>query len=285
MGAGIDQKGALGQQLAASGRARRAEKIRREGKGRSPIPGGKGRARAVIEDRMDQNDKEGKQKQGKPGRPGSRPPVMRPSPIEGGDQPFPGFPDKKPFPPKEGRPFEPPKETYDPPKGDRPPRPVPPKEGRPIGDDQFPPRGGKPFPGFPGEGFLPGRPPGGRPGKPFPPRDGDVRIQPFPYPGRPIRGKDQFGPGDIPGKPPFGGRPPVEEHPWGKENDPNYAKKKDAWHQRRMEGKKKGGIEFGPGRGSRIPEGQVGLFGKVGGAGGLQDFLARMAQLRGGGIK
>ena len=281
MGAGRLQKGALGQQLAASGQARRAESIRRKGKGRGPE--GKGRARAVIEDRMDQNDKEGKQKQGKGGRPGrpidGRPPVSRP--IEGGDQPFPGKPpwmDEKPFPPKEGRPFEPPKEG----------RPLPPKEGRPIGDEQFPPRGGRPFPGFPGEGSLPGRPPGGRPDKPFPPRDGDVRIQPFPYPDRgarpgmpdyfdkpggpwgsinlpdgrppskrPIRGKDQFGPGDIPDRPPFGGK----------------------------KGPRRGGTEFGPGRGSRIPEGQAGLFGGIGGASGLQDFLARMSQLRGGGMK
>jgi hypothetical protein len=274
MGAGRLQKGALGQQLAASGQARRAESIRRKGKGEGPV--GKGRARAVIEDRMDQNDKEGKQKQGKPGRPGKpidgRPPVSRP--IEGGDQPFPGKPpwmDEKPFPPKEGRPFEPPKEgrPKEPPWMDG--KPLPPKEGRPIGDDQFPPRGG--------------RKPPWMDGKPFPPRDGDVRIQPFPYPGRPpfggrppkggpwegginlpdgrppskrpIRGKDQFGPGDIPDRPPFGGK----------------------------KGPRRGGTEFGPGRGSRIPEGQAGLFGGVGGASGLQDFLARMAQLRGGGMK
>ena len=272
MGAGIEKKGALGQQLAASGKARRAEAISRKGAG---LGGGKGRARAVIEDRMDQNDREGKQKQGKRGRPGR--------PIE-------GRPPRGPLPPRqEGRPFEPPKETYDPPRGDRPPIPMPPKEGRPIGDDQFPPRGGRPFPGFPGrppgEGYLPERPPGGRPDKPFPPRDGDVRIQPFPYPGRPpfggrppkggpwkgginlpdgrppskrpIRGKDQFGPGDIPDRPPFGGK----------------------------KGPRRGGTEFGPGRGSRIPEGQAGLFGGVGGASGLQDFLARMSQLRGGGMK
>ena len=56
MGAGTLQKGALGQQLAASGQARRAESIRRKGKGRGPEA--KGRARAVIEDRMDQNDRE-----------------------------------------------------------------------------------------------------------------------------------------------------------------------------------------------------------------------------------
>jgi hypothetical protein len=251
MGAGTLQKGALGQQLAASGQARRAESIRRKGKGRGPEA--KGRARAVIEDRMDQNDKEGKQKQGQPGRPGKpidgRPPISRP--IEGGDQPFPGKPpwmDEKPFPPKEGRPFEPPKEG----------RPLPPKEGRPIGDDQFPPRGGRPFPGFPGEGSLPGRPPGGRPDKTFPPRGDLVPLPYFPPKGdRPIRGKDQFGPGEIPGRPPFGGK----------------------------KGPRRGGTEFGPGRGSRIPEGQAGLFGGIGGASGLQDFLARMSQLRGGGMK
>ena len=224
MGAGRLQKGALGQQLAASGQARRAESIRRKGKGEGPV--GKGRARAVIEDRMDQNDREGKQKQGKPGRPGKpidgRPPVMKP--IEEGG---------RPFPPKDGRP------------------------DRPIESPGFPDR---PIvsPGFPSK-----PPGGGRPDKPFPPRDGDVRIQPFPYPGRPpkgdspIRGQDQYGPGDIPGRPPFGGK----------------------------KGPRRGGREFGPGRGSRIPEGQAGLFGGVGGASGLQDFLARMAQLRGGGMK
>ena len=201
MGAGTLQKGALGQQLAASGQARRAEALSRKKTGRGPV--GKGRARAVIEDRMDQNDREGKQKQGKGGRPGrpidGRPPVMKP--IEEGG---------RPFPPKEDRP------TIDPPKGDRPPRTVPPR------DDIV-----RPLPYFPPKGD------------------------------RPIRGKDQFGPGDIPGRPPFGGK----------------------------KGPRRGGTEFGPGRGSRIPEGQAGLFGKIGGASGLQDFLARMAQLRGGGMK
>ena len=190
---------------------------------------------------------------------------MRPIPIEGGDQPFPGKPpwmDEKPFPPKEGRPFD------------------PPKEGSP-----FPPKDGRPDRPIKSQGFPSSTPGEGRPDKPFPPRDGDVRIQPFPYPGRPpfggrppkegpwkccinvpdgrppskrpIRGKDQFGPGDIPDRPPFGGK----------------------------KGPRRGGTEFGPGRGSRIPEGQAGLFGGIGGASGLQDFLARMSQLRGGGMK
>ena len=246
MGAGTLQKGALGQQLAASGQARRAEALSRKGKSRGPE--GKGRARAVIEDQMDQNDATGKQKQGKGGRPG-KPIVSRPIkeitfPVEEG-----------------GRPFEPPK-------GERPPR----------------------------DGMLP------------PPRDGDVRIQPFPYPGR---GEDQFGPGGpvatlpyFPGKPPGGGRPgkpdmpsrpPVEEYPWGREDDPNYGRKKDAWHQRRkeMEIKRAGGTEFGPGRGNRIPEGadKGRPFGDdqlpkgFRGGGFLQDFLARISQLKGGGIK
>jgi len=245
MGAGTLQKGALGQQLAASGQARRAEAISRKGKGRGPE--GKGRARAVIEDRMDQNDREGKQKQGGKGMPG-RPsmPEGRPSmpPMEDG---MPGF-----FPPKEGRPFEPPMEGR-PPKEGRPPRegrpPMPPKEGRPP----MPPKEG--------------RPPVGRPDKTFPPRGDLVPLPYFPPKGdRPIRGKDQFGPGEgyLPERPPFG------------------------------EGKgPRGGTEFGPGRGSRIPEGpEKGM--PIGndqlpkgfkGTGFLQDFLARISQLKGGGIR
>jgi len=255
MGAGTIQKGALGQQLAAAGRARRADQIGRSKEG--PRSGGPGRdrSRAVIEDQMDQNDATGKQKQGKGGRPGKA--IGRPI-EEGGDSKWENDPrwDVKPLPPKDG-------------------------------DRDRPPTWGKP------------------------PRDGDVRIQPFPYPGR---GEDQFGPGGpvatlpyFPGKPPGGGRPgkpdmpgrpPVEEHPWGKENDPNYGRKKDAWHQRRMEYKKKGGTEFGPGRGSRIPEGadvdtmpKGRPFGNdqlpkgFKGGGFLQDFLARISQLKGGGIK
>ena len=248
MGAGTLQKGALGQQLAASGQARRAEAISRKGKGRGPV--GKGRARAVIEDRMDQNDKEGKQKQGKGGRPG------KPLPPQG--KPFnpelvkPPIEDGMPFPPKEGRPFEPPMEGR-PPKEGRPPRegrpPMPPKEGRPP----MPPKEG--------------RPPVGRPDKTFPPRGDLVPLPYFPPKGdRPIRGKDQFGPGEgyLPERPPFG------------------------------EGKgPRGGTEFGPGRGSRIPEGpEKGM--PMGndqlpkgfkGTGFLQDFLARIAQLKGGGIR
>ena len=246
MGAGTLQKGALGQQLAASGQARRAEAISRKGKGRGPE--GKGRARAVIEDRMDQNDREGKQKQGGKGMPG------RPSmpPIKDG---MPGF-----FPPKEGRPFEPPMEGR-PPKEGRPPRegrpPMPPKEGRPF----EPPKEGRP-PMPPKEG----RPPVGRPDKTFPPRGDLVPLPYFPPKGdRPIRGKDQFGPGEgyLPERPPFG------------------------------EGKgPRGGTEFGPGRGSRIPEGpEKGrpfndqLPKGFKGTGFLQDFLARIAQLKGGGIR
>ena len=248
MGAGTLQKGALGQQLAASGQARRAEAISRKGKGRGPV--GKGRARAVIEDRMDQNDREGKQKQGKGGRPG------KPLPPQG--KPFnpelvkPPIEDGMPFPPKEGRPFEPPMEGR-PPKEGRPPRegrpPMPPKEGRPP----MPPKEG--------------RPPVGRPDKTFPPRGDLVPLPYFPPKGdRPIRGKDQFGPGEgyLPERPPFG------------------------------EGKgPRGGTEFGPGRGSRIPEGpEKGM--PMGndqlpkgfkGTGFLQDFLARIAQLKGGGIR
>ena len=245
MGAGTIQKGALGQQLAAAGRARRADQIGRSKEG--PRSGGPGRdrSRAVIEDQMDQNDATGKQKQGKGGRPGKA--IGRP--IEEGG---------RPFPTKEGRPFEPPMEGRPfPPKGERPPRdgkPLPPRGGR--GEDQFGPGG--PVATLP---YFPGEPPrGGRPGKP-----------------------------DMPG------RPPVEEHPWGKENDPNYGRKKDAWHQRRkeMEMNKGGGTEFGPGRGSRIPEGAnqgrpIGndqLPKGFKGGGFLQDFLARISQLKGGGIK
>jgi len=159
MGAERTQKGAVGQQLAASGKARRAEKIRRDEKGNI----GKDVARGVMEDRMSMNDKEGKQKQGKSGRPGKpidgRPPMMGPLPPkkEGMVEDYmpPIDVGVKPFPPKEGRPFEPPKETYDPPRGDRPPVPMPPKPPRDTG--------GRPFPGFPGrppgEGSLPGRPP------------------------------------------------------------------------------------------------------------------------------
>ena len=195
MGAERTQKGAIGQQLAASGRARRAEAIRRKGSGKGGPNIGRDISRGVMEDRMSRNDKEGKQKQGKPGRPGK--------PIDG--RPMPGKPPRdfeeyippvdvgvKPFPPKEGRPVEPPMDG-------RPPN-------RPIrGDDQYGP---------------------GRPGRPI----GDDNWATLPY---------------FPGKPPIGGRPgkpdmpdprpPVEKHPWGREDDPNYGRKKDAWHQRRKE--------------------------------------------------
>ena len=69
MGAERTQKGAVGQQLAASGRARRAEAIRRKDTGEGPNIG-RDVSRGVMEDQMLRNDKEGKQKQGKPGRPG-----------------------------------------------------------------------------------------------------------------------------------------------------------------------------------------------------------------------
>jgi len=207
MGAERTQKGAVGQQLAASGKARRAEKIRRDEAGKGNI--GKDIARGVMEDRMSKNDKEGKQKQGKPGKPGKpidgKPPMMGPLPPkkEGMVEDYipPINVGVKPLPPKEGRPFEPPKETYDPPRGDRPPIPMPPKEGRPIGDDQFPPKGGRPFPGFPGgEKPLPGFPGGERPLPGFP-----------------------GGEGSLPGRPPF-------------------------------KGPRRGGTDFGPGRGDRLPE-------------------------------
>jgi len=162
------------------------------------------------------------------------------------------------------------------------------QEGRPGIRPPKPPRD---------EPKIPGRPPGGR---------GDVRIQPFPFPGEdiarplpwfPPRGDDQIGPGKpFPGRPigddqfppreppwmdgsprpkeppwmdgsPRPKEPPVEEHPWGREDDPNYAKNKQDWHQKRrdedkqkMEAerfkrelmKRRGGIDFGPGRGGRV---------------------------------
>ncbi len=255
MGAGTIQKGALGQQLAAAGRARRADQIGRSKKGSRKGGPGRDRSRAVIEDQMDQNDATGKQKQGKGGRPG-KPIVSRP--IEGN------------MPPKEGRPFE------------------PPKEDRPIEDDYFdkekfdkmfpdgPPVRTLPY--FPGEGSLPGRPPEGRPFKPGRGFPGGPPIRE-----KPIRGKDQFGPGDIPGK-----------------IDDGQLRRKEQlmqenWNRRRkeMEMNKGGGTDFGPGRGSRIPEGadKGRPFGNdqlpkgFKGGGFLQDFLARISQLKGGGIK
>jgi len=180
-----------------------------------------------------------------PGRPpGGRGDVrIQPFPFPGGDM-------AKPLP-------------WFPPRGDDQYGPGRPFPGRPIGDDQFPP---KEPPFF--EGPLPG------PEKPI-----EGRPPKKPFPGRPI-GDDQFPvgedpiglfpiPGRPPGKPPrdvMPGRPkpPVEEHPWGKEDDPNYGKKKDQWHQkrrnedkRRMDFKerlmrKTGGIDFGPGRSGRV---------------------------------
>ena len=292
MGAERTQKGAVGQQLAASGRARRAEAIRRKGSGEGGPNIGKDVSRAVMEDRMDQNDKEGKQKQGKPGKPG------RPLPPQG-----------KPFPPEEGRPFEPPwmdGRTPKPPrdKGVRPPvmkpieeggRPFPPKEGRPF----EPPMDGRP-PSRPIRGDDQYGP--GRPGRPI----GDDNWATLPYfPGK----------GPMPGIPekPIGGRPPVEKQPWGREDDPNYGRKKDAWHQRRkeMEMKRKedmwrrakerrGGTDLGPGRGDRLPEDpyfsqdRFDAFKQQGGqnlerpgaaATTLQDFMEQMANLRGGGMR
>ena len=203
--------------------------------------------------------------------------------------------------PREPMPEKPPRDI-----GGRPPK-KPPRQEWPNKPPFFEgplPGPGRPMPGKPPrdttEIYLPGRPPGGR---------GDVRIQPFPFPGdiarplpwfppsegrpigddQPIRGDDQYGPGrpfpGFPGRPPekpprdvmpgrpkeppwMDGRPPkkppVEEHPWGREDDPDYARKKDVWHQkrrhedrRRMEFKRqlmkrRGGIDFGPGRGGRV---------------------------------
>ena len=139
-------------------------------------------------------------------------------------------------------------------------RPLPGFPGRPIGDDQFPvgedPIGLFPIPGRPPkkppffEGPLPGpdRPDGPVP-EGRPPKDDYFDKERFEkmFPGRPAPG-----------------RPPVEEHPWGREDDPNYGRKKAEWHQKRrdedrrqMEFKRelmrrRGGIDFGPGRGSRV---------------------------------
>ena len=104
-----------------------------------------------------------------------------------------------------------------------------------MGRGRGPRRGGRPMPPIGGgrPGIRPPKPPigGGRPpigGRPKPGR---------PFPGMPI-GDDRFNPGDlpkgffpIPGRPPR--KPPVERHPWGREDDPNYAEKKKDWHQKR----------------------------------------------------
>ena len=238
------------------------------------------------------------------GRPGIRPPKpprdepnIPGRPPGGRDdvriQPFP-FPGEDivrplPYPPRgddqygPGRPF--------PGFPGRPPtKPFP---GRPIGDDQFPP---KEPPFF--EGPLPG--PDKPPSKPFPDK-----------PNWPIEG--ELPPREPPwmdGRPPK--KPPVEEHPWGREDDPNYGRKKDAWHQRRkeMEMKRKedmwrkakerrGGTDLGPGRGDRIPDeafaqdkfdalrqqGGQNLERPGAAATTLQDFMAQMANLRSGGIR
>ena len=295
MGAERTQKGAVGQQLAASGRARRAEAIRRKGSGEGGPNIGRDVSRAVMEDRMDQNDKEGKQKQGKPGKPG------RPLPPQG-----------KPFPPEEGRPFEPPwmdGRTPKPPrdKGVRPPvmkpieeggRPFPPKEGRPV----EPPIDGRPFPVKPPGGkpdyditlpYFPGKPPvGGRPGKPD-----------MPDP-RPPGGGRPFIPGrGFPGGPPLDDRrTPIQKEKWiQRKKEMEMKRKEDMW---RKAIQKKGGTDFGPGRGDRLPEGaeqdtyfSQDRFDALRQQGGqnlerpgaaattLQDFMAQMANLRSGGIK
>jgi len=283
MGAERTQKGAVGQQLAASGRARRAEAIRRKGDGEGGPNIGRDISRGVMEDQMEMNDKRGKQKQGKPGRPGrpidGRPPVMKP--IEEGG---------RPFPPKEGRPVEPPMDG-------RPP-------SKPIrGDDQYGP--GRPFPGRPKEPpWMDGGP---RPKDP-PWMDGSPRPKEPPWMDGGPRPKDP--------PPGWGGPRPkdplVEEHPWGREDDPNYGIKKDAWHQKRkeMEMKRKedmwrrakerrGGTDLGPGRGDRLPDqafaqdkfdalrqqGGQNLERPGAAATTLQDFLAQMANLRSGGIR
>jgi len=194
------------------------------------------------------------------GRPGIRPPKpprdepkIPGRPPRGRDEvriqpfPFPGEDIAKPlpwFPPRgddqygPGRPFpvKPPGGKPDRPIGDDnwatlpyfPVKPPGGKPDRPIGDDQFPPKGGTP----------------NKPVPWFPPKEG----RPFEPP--------------IDGRPPR--KPPVEEHPWGRENDPNYGREKDQWHQkRRNEDKRRrdfkerlmrktGGIDFGPGRSGRI---------------------------------
>jgi len=253
MGAGIEKKGALGQQLAASGKARRAEAISRKGAG---LGGGKGRARAVIEDRMDQNDREGKQKQGKRGRPGR--------PIE-------GRPPRGPLPPRqEGRPFEPPKELVDPPRGDRTPR------GDLVPLPYFPPKGDRPIRG--NDQFGPGRP--GVPNAPTPPRDDYFDRERFAAMGGDVKAL-----AEVEAK----GRPSKSD--W-------HRRKREEFNQRRKERGmpkdiRKDGTDFGPGRGTRVPQrpdkgrpfGNDQLPRGFKGGGFLQDFLSRISQLKGGGIR
>ena len=284
MGAERTQKGAVGQQLAASGRTRRAEKIRRdEAGGGANI--GRDVSRGVMEDRMLRNDEERKQKQGKPGKPGK--PIDSRS-MPGKPSRDTGFEDYKKI---GGRPPKPPRDTGG--------RPFPPKEGRPVES----PMDGRP-PSRPIRGDDQYGP--GRPGRPI----GDDNWATLPYfPGKGFPGK-----GPRPGIPekPIGGRSPVEKHPWGREDDPNYGRKKDAWHQRRKEmemkrredmwrraKERRGGTDLGPGRGDRIPDevfaqdrfdalrqqGGQNLERPGAAATTLQDFMAQMANLRGGGIR
>ena len=103
MGAERTQKGAVGQQLAASGRARRAEKIRRDETGGGPNIG-RDVSRGVMEDQMLRNDQEGKQKQGRGGRPGK--PIDR-RPMPGKPPRDTGFKDYKEI---GGRPPKPPRD-------------------------------------------------------------------------------------------------------------------------------------------------------------------------------
>ena len=155
----------------------------------------------------------------------------------------------RPMPPIGGRP------------GIRPPKP--PRDTTEIYLPGRPPIGGRPLPPIGGGRPKPGRPlpprvhPGRRgpdqfgPGRPMPPIGGG-RPPSKPFPGRPI-GDDQFPVGEdpiglfpIPGRPPK--KPPVERHPWGREDDPNYAKKKQDWHEKRRPQKP----ERTPGYGGRI---------------------------------
>jgi len=269
MGAERTQKGAVGQQLAASGRARRAEAIRRKGSGEGGPNIGRNISRGVMENQMEMNDKEGKQKQGKSGRPGrpidGRPPVSRP--IEGGDPKWGKDPrwDVKPlpYPPKEGRPFEPPMDG-------RPP-------SKPIrGDDQFGPGG--PIATLP---YFPGKPPGG--GRP-------PNMPEIPSPRPPVE-KQPWGREDDPNY----GRKKDAWHQRRKEME--MKRKEDMWRRAK---ERRGGTDLGPGRGDRLPEDpyfsqdRFDAFKQQGGqnlerpgaaATTLQDFMEQMANLRGGGMR
>ena len=267
MGAERTQKGAVGQQLAASGRSRRAEKIRRDETGEGPNMG-RDISRGVMEDQMEMNDKEGKQKQGKPGRPGK--------PIDGRPPRPPGRPD---------RPIESPGFPDRPPGGGRPDKPFPPRDG----DVRI-----QPFP-YPG-----------RPEKPFPPKDGDIRIQPLPvpYPGRPK--EPPWMDGRTPKKPPVEKQPwGREDDPnYGRKKDAWHQRRKEMEMKRkedmwRRAKERRGGTDLGPGRGDRIPDeafaqdrfdalrqqGGQNLERPGAAATTLQDFMAQMANLRRGGIR